>query len=141
MMNKNYSVKENVLTSSIYSEMHEVCGFRSYEKEDIDYALAHDLFDVVVYDGSKAIAMARLVGDGRIVFFLKDVMVHPDYQKRGCGDLLMRSIFSYLELHACNGAYVGLMSTPNKETFYARYGFVKRPTEGLGSGMVLFYES
>ncbi|CAM2799597.1 GNAT family N-acetyltransferase [Erysipelothrix tonsillarum] len=140
MKTKDYILVENVLTPALYREMHEVCHFKEYDLEDIKIALDHDLYDVVVYDGDRAVAIARVVGDGRIVFFLKDVIVHPDYQHQGCGELIMKAFFNYLSKHACKGAYVGLMATPGVEKFYAKYGFIERPTEGLGSGMVLFYE-
>lgn len=136
----NFIVKENMLTAEIYELMHAAAGYKSYKLDDIRVALANDLYDVVVYHDDQPVAIARLVGDGRIVFFLKDVIVHPKYQRQGCGSLVMDAIFSYLRVHACDGAYVGLMSTPGKDAFYSRYGFITRPTDALGSGMVLFYE-
>ncbi|HEY4536954.1 MAG TPA: GNAT family N-acetyltransferase [Erysipelothrix sp.] len=140
MTKSKFIVKENMLTAEIYELMHHAAGFKSYELDDVRVALANDLYDVVVYHEDQAVAIARLVGDGRIVFFLKDVIVHPKYQNQGCGSLMMDAIFNYLEEHACDGAYVGLMSTPGNESFYSQYGFITRPTDVLGSGMVLFYE-
>ena len=36
---------------------------------------------VVVFDDKRPIGIARIVGDGRIAFFIKDVVVDPAYQK------------------------------------------------------------
>ena len=72
--------------------------------------------------------------------FLKDVVTIPEYQHKGVGNLMMKSIFAYLDKHAAKQAYVGLMSTPGKEHFYKKYGFIERPSDGLGSGMVIFYK-
>lgn len=139
--NSNFKIESNHLTPQIYLELHHQVGFKTYEVEDIQAGLDHDLFDVVVYDDSFPIGIARVVGDNRIVFFIKDVIVHPSYQHQGLGDLLMKYVLEYIGSVACHDAYIGLMATPGKETFYEKYGFMRRPNEKFGSGMVMFYES
>lgn len=137
----NFKIVKNALTSYIYQSMRDPKLFRFYDFNDVEIALKNDLFEVVIYCDEDVAGIARVVGDGKIVFFLKDVIVNPKYQNMGCGDLLMKTIFKYISDNACKGAYVGLMSTPGKEGFYSKYGFIKRPTDNLGSGMVLFYDN
>ncbi len=46
----------------------------------------------------------------------------------------------YISTVACDNAYIGLMSTRGMESFYKKFGFIERPNDGLGSGMVMYYE-
>ena len=137
---ENIRFEENTLTAEQYTLLHKACGFKFYEIEDIKLALTHTLYTVTLYDDANIIGMARIVGDGRLVFFLKDIMVIPTYRRSDLGTRIMHHIFAYIDSVACEGAYIGLMSTPGKEAFYKKFGFIERPSEGLGSGMVLFYE-
>lgn len=36
------------------------------------------------------------------------------------------------------GSLVGLMSAKGKEEFYKRFGFIERPNESYGAGMIQF---
>lgn len=74
------------------------------------------------------------------MFFLKDVMVIPEYRGKKLGDTLIKEVFEYLNTNACDNAYIGLMSTPGTEKFYEKYGFIKRTNSKYGSGMVMIYE-
>lgn len=52
--------------------------------------------------------------------------------------MLIEAMFNYIQQHACKMAYVGLMATPGTEEFYEKFGFIRRPTDGLGCGTVLY---
>jgi ribosomal protein S18 acetylase RimI-like enzyme len=132
-------IVENGLNPTIFSEVRATGPFMPYEDADINLALKNTLYSVVIYDDEQPVGIARIIGDGRIAFFIKDVAVIPQYQNMGIGDMLMKKLFEYIGEHACENAYVGLMSTPHKEGFYERYGFIRRPTEEYGAGMVLYY--
>jgi len=133
-------VKKNALDVELYSRIRKTAGFLSYSDNDIVDALKNTLYSVVVYLDDKAVGIARIVGDNKIAFFIKDVVVIPEAQHMGIGDVIMKNIFEYLSKNAAENAYVGLMSTPGKERFYKKYGFIERPTNALGSGMVMFYD-
>lgn len=119
-------------------KLRDKANFSTYKIKDIEIAFKNNLFSVVVYDNNKPIGMGRIIGDDRIAFFIKDVIVDPEYQNMKVGNTIMTSLLDYIENRGCVGAYVGLMSTPHKEDFYKKYGFIKRPSETLGSGMVKF---
>jgi len=134
-------VQDNAMTVDIYSNLRKTGPFIPYGDEDVAVALENSLYNVVVFDKyNNAIGMARIVGDGRIVFIIKDVVVTPEFQKQGLGDLIMKRLFKYIQEHACENAYIGLMSTPHKEGFYENYGFIRRPNINYGAGMVMFYK-
>src|SRR5690606_5326320 len=128
----------NGLTPEIYEELREKVGFQAYEQQDVAIALNNTLFSVVVYDGRRPIGIGRVVGDDRIVFFIKDVVVAPDYQSKAVGKVIMLALNEYIEEKACANAYVALMATPHTEEFYKKLGFIQRPTDTLGHGMVKY---
>lgn len=132
--------RDNALTAQIYIDLRRKVNFKEYEETDIEIAVKNSLYSVVVFDEKKPIGIARIVGDDRIAFFIKDVVVDPAYQKMRIGNILMQSLHSYIADHACDGAYIGLMSTPDCIPFYKKHGFKERPCDGMGPGMIKFYD-
>ena len=133
-------ILKNALTPEIYTDLRKTANFIEYKKEDIEIALKNTLFSVVIYHEDKPIGISRVVGDGKVAFFIKDVVVHPDYQNKSIGKTLMQTVLSYISEVACDRAYIGLMATKGKESFYQSFGFIERPNNQLGSGMVMFYD-
>lgn len=131
-------IKKNQLTAEIYSYLHEKVNFQEYKKEDITYALNNDLFDIVIFKGGNPIGCARLLGDNRLVFLIKDVIVIPEFQRQGFGTTLIEQLLLYIDENACQYAHIFLMSTKGYESFYEKFGFMRRPNELLGSGMVMY---
>lgn len=86
---------------------------------------------VVLNDESKAIGMGRIVGDGAIYFYIQDIVVAPDYQKRGIGTAILSSLFDYLKENAPSKSFVGLFSTPHAVEFYKKFTLEKRDLVGL----------
>ncbi|ABX42186.1 GNAT family N-acetyltransferase [Lachnoclostridium phytofermentans] len=135
----NIEIVDNALTPEIYIDVRKQVNFKYYEYDDVKIALKNSLYSVVIFDDGKPIGISRVVGDGRIVFFIKDVVVVPEYQKLKVGSMLMNRIEQYLSNAACDGAYIGLMSTPGQTEFYKKFGFIERPTDEFGPGMVKYH--
>lgn len=71
----------------------------------------------------EAIGFALVLGDGLSFFYIKDVMVHPDWQRRQVGSSIMREVKRWLEANAPDGALVGLFTSDNLAPFYQQTGF------------------
>jgi GNAT superfamily N-acetyltransferase len=94
-------------------------------------SLSHSLFSVVAESNAGTfIGMARVIGDGHQFFYVMDVAVHPDHQGSGIGTALMNEVVAYLQAAAPPRALVGLFTSPNRGTFYERFGF-RGPETGL----------
>ena len=80
--------------------------------------------------------MARVVVDGGYVFFICDVIVHPDYQSQGLGRKIIENVLGWLEDQVEEGEtiMVNLMSAMNKEEIYGKLGLHRRPFGKHGSG-------
>ena len=135
---KQLTVIKNALTPEDYCRLREKVGFQPYPPEDVCRALDGSLFTLSVLEGGETVGIARVVGDGRVAFFIKDVVVDPSRQGAGIGRLLMDEVLAYIRQAACPRAYVGLMAAPGTEGFYEKFGFIRRPAPGLGHGMVWF---
>lgn len=129
-------IVKNGLTTDLYDSMRRYADMKVYDKEDIEEALKNTLYSAVVYDEKTPVAIGRVVGDGRIVFFLKDIVVHPDYREKQVGKLMVNDLLDYIEKVGCEGAYIGLMAMPNTEGFYEKFGFIERPNPKFGAGMI-----
>jgi len=131
-------IKKNTLNAKTFSLLREDEHFKEYPINDIEEALKNTLFSVLLLVDDEPAGMGRIVGDGRIAFFIKDVAVKDEYQNQGFGKIIMNHLLSYIEDKGCDNAYIGLMATPNKEYFYEKFDFIRRPNEKFGSGMVKF---
>lgn len=130
----------NALTPQMYAELRRKVDFQEYLLVDVAKALEKTLFSVVIFDDHKPVGIGRIVGDDRIVFFIKDVVVDPEYQKQSIGYTIMHSLMNYIQEKACENAYIGLMATPKTEKFYEKFGFIQRPNQDFGHGMVKFVD-
>lgn len=105
-------------------------------------ALRNSLYKIIAVDGDTPVGMARVIGDGGYAYFICDVIVHPTYQSRGLGRKLIEDVLGWLESQVDEGEtiMVNLMSAMNKEDFYSKLGFKRRPFGNHGSGMSRWIE-
>lgn len=132
---------ENQMDVPAFIRLRAEAGFRPYPRARIEAALAQSLYCVHIVKDGQTIGAARVVGDGQIAFFIKDVVVTKACQGQGFGHMMMEKIFQFLHRTACDGAYIGLMSTVGKEAFYQKHGFILRPNQDHGAGMVQFLKT
>ena len=132
----DYTIYENTLEAADFIELFESAGWGRPERELVETSLKNSFATFEVRDGKKVIAMARLIGDGGMAFFLKDLIVLPEYQGKGVGKSLLRHIEDYIRSQLKDGwwSYLQLMSAKNKEGFYLKCGYKAHPHEHSGAG-------
>ncbi|MGB6082721.1 GNAT family N-acetyltransferase [Moheibacter sp.] len=118
-----------------YNSLRNSVGWEMIEGEGVGLALKSSLYVLSVMKDSHIIGMGRVLGDGKLVFYIQDLIVLPEFQNRKIGYLLMEKLMNYIKENAVDGAFVGLMSAKGKERFYEKFGFLIRPNDFLGSGM------
>jgi len=133
-------IVEKLPSSDEYNQLRAAVGWGVYEPTVIEKALPRSLYCVCAYDHAVIVGMARIIGDGGLVYYVQDVIVKPEYQGLGIGTALMDRVMAYIRTHASHNSIIGLMSARGKERFYERYGFVARD-RGLGSGMTMFWKT
>jgi GNAT superfamily N-acetyltransferase len=99
--------------------------------------LAGSVYGVCATFDDEVVGTGRIIGDGGFTYFLGDVIVVPALQRKGIGTAIMERLLAYIREDACVGAYVTLMAAGGKESFYERFGFVRRPLDSYGAGMMI----
>jgi GNAT superfamily N-acetyltransferase len=138
---QEWSVVEQLPSPADYNRLRDLVGWGIYEEDVIARSLPQSLYCVCAKVEEQVVGMARVIGDGGMVFYVQDVIVVPGYQRRGIGAQMMDRVMAYIGAHAHLNSIVGLMAAKGKETFYTRYGFVVRPTDTLGPGMIMFWKA
>ncbi len=92
-------------------------------------AFGKEVYCVVVLDGPNVIGMGRIVGDGAIYFNIQDLIVHPNYNSKSVGRLIMDHIENFFETGASRHAYIGVLATRETRELYKKYGFTERKTK------------
>jgi predicted GNAT family N-acyltransferase len=130
---------KRVPTLTAFRELRINAGWKLPPDAVIEESLTRTILGVCVEtsDG-ETIGMARVVGDGGIQLFVTDVIVRKDWQHQGVGTRIMELVMKEIGEHAPPGSFVGLFSAVGLEDFYRRFGFIVRPTDKLGAGMVFY---
>lgn len=133
-------LKDNALDLSTYLELRRKVSWKPLTDEQAEKAIENSLLTVVAYDQDKPVGMGRIVGDGAVICYIQDLIVIPEYQGQGVGQMIMESLIDYArELKFPDTELMlDLMCAKGRESFYKKYGFIARPTEKLGPGMILY---
>lgn len=93
----------------------------------IEKVLGAAVFAVVAADtiSGEVIGSALLLGDHASFYYVKDVMVHPDWQGRRVGTALMQELNRWLDEHGADNALVALVARETLEPFYQQFGFAQ----------------
>ena len=118
-------IKRNQLSAEEFLSLWDSVWDGAPSLEQTRLALEHTLFRVSVFDGEEIVAMARMLGDMGLNYYVKDVVVRPEYQSRGIGRLLMEELLGFVRDHGVSGTevFVELCAVPDKAPFYERLGF------------------
>lgn len=131
-------IHENRLSVEEFCDLQESVGFGRPNSKQIEIGLKNSIYTVSVEINNKIVGMGRLVGDNARIFYLQDIFVNPDYQKKGIGTAIVNKLLMYIEnirIKDCD-IMVGLMAAKGKENFYKKFGFKNRPNSYQGSGMM-----
>ena len=126
-----------------YIELRNKVGFFHLTADQAHKSLNNALRVICAYEGEKLVGMGRLIGDGAVICYIQDVMVHPDFRGKGIGAEIVRKLIDCAKGFVTKGSqmYLGLMSVKGTEEFYEKCGFVKRPNEKFGSGLTMVLKS
>ena len=122
-----------------YNRLTDSVGWGTRNEKIVQQALDNTLYSLCAYDGDRLIGYGRLIGDKTIFLYIQDVMVIPEYQGKKIGTNIMtellKEVEEYKKVNPNIRTYLG--ASKGKEDFYKRFGFVSRPNEELGAGMIL----
>lgn len=103
--------------------LYKSVGWTAYtdEPETLRRGFEKSLLVLAAYDGGELLGLIRCVGDGETVVFVQDILVFPEYQRRGIGSALLREVLetykSVRQIELCTD------DTPETVAFYRAMGF------------------
>jgi GNAT superfamily N-acetyltransferase len=82
------------------------------------------------YDGERLVGFGRVISDGRLHAFVTEMIIHPEYQRRGIGEQIIKALVA--NCHAAGIRDIQLFCAQGKAGFYLQNGFVNRPEDAPG---------
>ncbi len=128
-----YNVKYNTLSAEDFIFLWESVWDEVPSIDQVKLAMENTLFRVSVFDNEKLIAMARVIGDKGLDYYIKDVVVIPEYQGKGVGRILIDELLKYINDNGIKGTeiFVELCAMPDVIPFYEKFGFESNEAQRL----------
>jgi GNAT superfamily N-acetyltransferase len=101
-------------------------GWARHDQADTDRAarsLAGARFGVVAVASNQVVGSGMVLGDGATFAYLKDIVVHPEWQGRGIGTRIVGALVAALRRPRPDGMLVTLFTGQHLAEFYERSGF------------------
>ncbi|MDE6386586.1 MAG: GNAT family N-acetyltransferase [Lachnospiraceae bacterium] len=130
----------NKMTGKEYNDMRVSVGWRPITDEQAMRGIAHTTFLVAARDDDRIVAMGRMLFDFGYTAYLGDVIVRPEYQGMGIGRKIVEMLINKTmeSAHEEERIMFILGAAKDKEEFYEKIGFKRRPNEDSGAGMTMW---
>ena len=105
-------------------KLYDSVGWCSYTNRPdmLKHAFEHSLKILGAHDKEKLVGIIRAVGDGYSVLFIQDILVLPEYQRKGIGTKLLNSMLEiYPDIYQTQ---LVTDSTEKTVAFYKSCGFL-----------------
>lgn len=131
-----YTVSQDLRTDE-FAALFASVGWSAPTAEQLELAIKNSTKSFVVRYKGAAAATINWLGDYGMHWFMKDFIVHKDFQGQMIGRLLYRFSENYIKSTLKDGQKVciDLRSAKGKELFYGRLGFEIMSENTSGSGM------
>ncbi len=98
--------------------------------DELTQAVSNSQFTVTAYDGNRLVGFGRLVSDGILHAMIYEMIVRPDYQRKGIGAEILKMLID--KCKEKNIRDIQLFCAKGKRAFYEKYGFEARPDDAPG---------
>ena len=131
-------IEYNTLTKEEYIDIMSSVSWKISSERLLEISLKNGINVKYVLDNN-AIGMASFVTNGGYAGLIMDVVVKPDFQGKGYGKALIKSLIKYIQSQMQDGEemMIQLLSAPGKEKFYSNFGF-KAKKEVAEEGMYMW---
>ncbi|MCI1939784.1 MAG: GNAT family N-acetyltransferase [Lacticaseibacillus paracasei] len=115
--------------------LYKSVGWSMYTRDParLERALTHSLMVLSAYEGKQLVGLIRAVGDGETILFIQDLLVLPEYQRRGIGKQLIEALLA--RFPEVRQRVLLTDDDPKTRSFYKAAGFV----ESQQMGVIAFY--
>ena len=115
----------NVLQAEDFVRLRVETGFAEVPVEHARKALQNGLINVSAIYNGELVGMGRLVGDGAMYWYLQEIIILPQFQRKGIGTMIVNHLVDYAKANSVSGTFttIGGVSAKGKEPFYEKLGF------------------
>ncbi|MDN6027028.1 MAG: GNAT family N-acetyltransferase [Lacticaseibacillus paracasei] len=115
--------------------LYKSVGWSMYTRDParLERALTYSLMVLGAYEGKQLVGLVRAVGDGETILFIQDLLVLPEYQRRGIGKQLIEALLA--RFPEVRQRVLLTDDDPKTRNFYKAAGFV----ESQQVGVIAFY--
>jgi ribosomal protein S18 acetylase RimI-like enzyme len=137
-MNSDFTLTNDSIPPKSYQQLRIACGLSPKSDQAVSIGLANTLYSASVIVDQEIAGMGRIIGDGGCFCQVVDICVHPEYQGRGMGKLIMENLRDFIENKLPTTCYVSLIADGDASYLYERFGF--KDTLPKSKGMYLKVE-
>lgn len=132
--------RDDVRNVDIYLSLRDQVNWIKLDRAQAQKALDNSIKVITVFDGDRPIGMGRIVGDQSVISYIQDLIIIPEYHRQGIGGELVERLKKCVDDMTTPGTrmMLCLMCAKGREDFYERHGFIARPTDALGPGMIQY---
>ena len=116
---------DNILQAEDFVKLRIEAGFVEIPVEHARKALQNGLINVSAIYNGELVGMGRLVGDGAMYWYLQEIIILPNFQRKGIGTMIVNHLIDYAKANSITGKFttIGGVSAKGKEPFYKKMGF------------------
>lgn len=109
--------------------LRKVLGWKEISLIQVEKGLKNTMCKVSVQIDNETIAVGRLVGDYSCKGVLSDILVHPNYQGKGLGKIVVTTLLQMVQDSLNEGELFQIEATPTSGNtdFYVKCGFKYKP--------------
>lgn len=74
--------------------LYESVGWTAYtdDREALQKGFENSMLILAAYENGRLLGLIRVVGDGHTIVLIQDILVFPEYQRRGIGSALLQAV-------------------------------------------------
>ena len=116
---------DNILQAEDFVRLRIEAVFVEVPVEHARKALQNGLLNVSAIYNGELVGMGRLVGDGAMYWYLQEIIILPNFQRKGIGTMIVNHLIDYAKANSITGKFttIGGVSAKGKEPFYKKMGF------------------
>lgn len=116
---------DNILQAEDFIRLRMQAGLAEIPVEHARKALQNSLINVSAIYNGELVGMGRLVGDGAMYWYLQEIIILPQFQRKGIGTMIVNHLVDYARENSTTGKFttIGGVSAKGKEPFYEKIGF------------------
>ena len=132
-MDEVLKLEQDIITVDMYLKLRDAVGWKKLSRSQAKKALENSLCTMCVTLAGQPIGMGRIVGDGSVICYIQDLIIHPNAQGMGAGVMLMEALIAYVKGITEEGTemMLDLMCAKGREFFYESHGFASARGTGV----------